>query len=130
VDRVFEHLVEQRHLVVDGLVIGDVEIEQDEGAPGARPQPGDRASIPGREGRDLRIAPQRPDQRGALFVKSLRRTLEEEHERRRVAEVLVQHPGGAIGVRTGDFDRARIQLFLEAETEHREKRDHDHANEQ
>ena len=49
VDRFFDRLVDQRHLVVDRLVEVDVEVGDDQGAAGARPQLPDRADVPGRE---------------------------------------------------------------------------------
>ena len=85
----FEDLVEFVDRVADRVVDADVEVGEDQRLVRRRPQVADFALVPGRDGRHLRVArAQRVDQRRALFFDLLGRALEQDRERRRVAEVL------------------------------------------
>ena len=84
----------------------------------------------GRERRHLGVLTKLADQLRPLSVDCALRPTEEDDEGSRVAEVFVQHGGGAAGLGAADFDRARVEPALEAETENRQKRNHQRADNQ
>ncbi len=102
--------VQLRDRVVDGLDPADVEVDDDQGAAGARAQPRDGAAIPGGEGGHRRAAvAQGANERRALAFERGRRAAQEDRERGAVAEVLLQHPVGARGGGSRNVQRGRAE---------------------
>ena len=117
---VFEHFVDDRHLVLDRRVGVDVEVGDDQGAARLGAEGSGRAAVPGRDRGHALLAAQGTDQAGALSVDRLRRAFEEDREDRRVAEVFAQRRVRLFGPGAGDVERAGAEPVLEAEAEGRE----------
>ena len=118
--------------VADRVLDADVEVDEDQRLVLRRPQVADFALVPGRDGRHFRVrGAQRMNQLRTLFFDRLRRALEEDRERRRVTEVLLEHLVGAVRVRARHVERRRVQLALDVAAdpaEHDDRHQGDHQD--
>ena len=122
----FEDFVEFVDRVADRVLTSTWKSARTSALFGRRAQVADLALVPGRDRRHFRVGrAQRVDQLRALFVDRLGRALEQDRERRRVAEVLAQHLVGAVGVRAGDVERGRVELVLDVAADIAEDDDQD-----
>ena len=118
VDAFTEDLFDFGDGVVDRGFDVDVEVREDQRLAGARTKGSDHPPVPGREGVDLGIAAQGPDQGRALAVDRGRGPAQEDRERRGVAEMLAQDLVGPRGLGAGDVERGRVEPVLDPGPEH------------
>ncbi len=117
-DVVGEDLLDFGDGVVDRGFDVDVEVGEDQRLAGARTKGGDHPPVPGREGVDLGIAPQCPNQCRALAVDRGRGTAQEDREGGGVAEILAQDLVGSRGLGAGHVERGRVEPVLDPGPEH------------
>ena len=99
-----------------------MEVDEDQRLRGLRPKLCEtRPAVPGRDGGHLGVLPQNGDELRALEIELVRRTAQEDGEGRRVAEVLLEEAGRAVGLGARDAERGRLEAALHSQAENAEQ---------
>ena len=130
VDLGSEDLIQPRNDVGDRFRGAGVEVSQDQRLVRAGAQARERIPVPGREGGDLGVGAQSPDQRRALAVERGGGAAQEDRERRRFAEVRLQQISAPGRGGAGDPQRGRGEPAFEARADDSEGDDRDYGRRQ